>query len=176
MISTKERLIINGYETFAYKGLDGIKIEQISKQSHISKSSFYHHFADLDNFMFEILNLHILRSNIVSKKERDAKNLIELSAILAEHKVDLLFNRQLRIHQNISMYSEILNKSNQIIGSELISFLSKEFCPNVALDKFNHIYNIALDNFYLQINSENLNQEWLLQYFNNLKNSINKIC
>ncbi|MFZ4399682.1 MAG: TetR/AcrR family transcriptional regulator, partial [Bacteroidales bacterium] len=43
----EEIWIIKGYETFAFFGENGLKVEQLAKSVGISKSSFYHHFADL---------------------------------------------------------------------------------------------------------------------------------
>ena len=48
--------IIKGYELFANKGSLGLKVEVISKAVNKSKSSFYHHFADIEVFL-ELLNI-----------------------------------------------------------------------------------------------------------------------
>ncbi len=50
MTEKQEIWIIKGYETFALFGEKVLKIEKLAKDVGISKSSFYHHFADLDIF------------------------------------------------------------------------------------------------------------------------------
>ena len=45
MKATEEIWIIKGYENFAFFGKAGLKIEHLSKEVGISKSSFYPHLA-----------------------------------------------------------------------------------------------------------------------------------
>ena len=60
LITDKEKIwIITGYESFAQSGESGLKIEQLAKVVGISKSSFYHHFADLDIFIEKLLLHHL---------------------------------------------------------------------------------------------------------------------
>ncbi len=50
MTENKDIWIKTGYEIFALSGENGLKIEVLAKKVGISKSSFYHHFADLEIF------------------------------------------------------------------------------------------------------------------------------
>ncbi|HPH20964.1 MAG TPA: TetR/AcrR family transcriptional regulator, partial [Haliscomenobacter sp.] len=103
-------------------------------------------------------------------KEKKAKNIDpELITILVEHKMDLLFNRQLRINQQHQHYKETLDKSNQIIGNEFVKLWAKDLNLNLSQGQLESLFELALENFYLQINAENLNPAWLSAYFNNLK-------
>ena len=43
--------IVKGYELFAIYGFKGLKVETISREVGKKKSSFYHYFVDMDNFM-----------------------------------------------------------------------------------------------------------------------------
>ena len=47
---SKEIWIKKGYEIFAISGQNGLKIEPLAKTVGKSKSSFYHHFTDLELF------------------------------------------------------------------------------------------------------------------------------
>jgi AcrR family transcriptional regulator len=47
MAKGKDIWIEKGYEVFALHGASGLKVEALSKSLDISKSSFYHHFADI---------------------------------------------------------------------------------------------------------------------------------
>ena len=109
----KEIWIKTGYEIFAANGKTGLKIEPLAKTVGKSKSSFYHHFADLDIFIDFLLKRHIQQSYIIANKEQKAENIDpELINILVEHKTDLLFNRQLRINQNIQLFADKLFQYN----------------------------------------------------------------
>jgi AcrR family transcriptional regulator len=170
MIETKETWIKVGYKMMALEGLQNIKIEKLAKKVGISKSSFYHYFADMDLFMEHLLAMHIQHSHIIAQKERNAQNIFpELIDILAEHKIDLLFSRQLRIHRNNALFGETLQKSNEIIGSSFVLVWVKELNLQLSPVQLEAIFELALENFYLQINADNLNTAWLEGYFLNLK-------
>jgi AcrR family transcriptional regulator len=166
----KEIWIKFGYETFALKGQSEIKIERLAKQVGKSKSSFYHHFADMELFVEVLLRHHIEQSYIIADKEKLASNIDpELINILSEHKTDLLFNRQLRINQNVKLFYETLCSSNKIIGEAFKTVWVKDLNLKLNDRQIEGIFTLALQNFYLQINVDTLNRKWLTEYFANLK-------
>ena len=138
-----------------------------------SKSSFYHHFADLEIFTKHLLAYHIQQSFIIAAKERNASNINpELINILVDHKTDLLFNRQLRIHQNIKTFADTLTKSNTIVGDAFVNVWIKDLNLALSPRQIEAVFGLALENFYLQINADHLNYDWLLRYFTNLKTAV----
>lgn len=170
MLDNKDIWIKTGYEIFALSGENGLKIEVLAKKVGISKSSFYHHFADLEIFMEMLLKFHLHQAQLMAEKEKNAINIDpELIDILVAHKIDLLFNRQLRINQQQHHYKETLDKSNQIIGNEFVILWAKDLNLNLSQGQLESLFELALENFYLQINAENLNPAWLSAYFKNLK-------
>jgi len=170
MTEKQEIWIIKGYETFALFGEKELKIEKLAKDVGISKSSFYHHFADLDIFIEELLKHHLKISAVIAEKEKLAKTINpELINILLEHKTDLLFNRQLRIYSNKPNYKDTLSKSNYIMGKDFIRLWLADTKLNIQQKQAEGLFELALENFFLQINSDNLNKSWLENYFENLK-------
>ena len=93
----------------------------------------------------------------------------ELIHILVEHKHDLLFNRQLRINQNIKAYADILIRSNKIVGDVFVYVWVKDLNLTLSQKQLEGIFTLALENFYLQINADNLCYDWLSAYFAGLK-------
>ena len=169
----KEIWIKTGYEAFAHIGQNGLKIEPIAKKVGISKSSFYHHFADTDIFLDYLLDYHIQQSYVMANKEKMAQNIDpELINVLVEHKTDLLFNRQLRILRAQKRFNDILLKSNQITGDYFVMIWVKDISPKLNKQQLGGIFELALENFYLQITAENINPEWLSNYFANLRKII----
>jgi AcrR family transcriptional regulator len=170
MTVSKEHWIEIGYEIFAMSGENSLKIELLAKKIGISKSSFYHHFAEMEIFVEHLLLYHLKQSEIMAKKENNAKNVNpELINILVEHKIDLLFNRQLRFNQHHELYRNTLLKSNQIIGNEFVNIWAKDLNLKLNLRQLEGLFELALENFFLQINTENLNHQWLSAYFDYLK-------
>lgn len=170
MNNTKSTWITTGYEMLALQGENALKIETLAKKIGISKSSFYHHFADMQLFVEELLNLHLEQSKVIAEKEKSAKTIQpELIEILVAHKIDLLFNRQLRFNQQKNEFRETLEKSNQIIGNEFVRIWATDLQLNLSVKQLESIFELALENFFLQINPENMTFEWISDYFENLK-------
>lgn len=170
MIDNKKNWIETGYEIFSLVGLSGIRIEPIAKKVGISKSSFYHHFADKEVFIDYLLAHHIQQSHVIAEKERNCKNIDpELIFILIQHKTDLLFSRQLRIDRHNKLFNETITKSDQITGNSFVGVWVQDLNLKLNQLQLAGIFELALENFYLQITPENLNYDWLSTYFLNLK-------
>ena len=170
MTEKEEIWITKGYETFAFFGENGLKVEQLAKSVGISKSSFYHHFADLDIFVEKLFLHHLEKSKVIAEKEKLAKTINpELINILIEHRTDLLFNRQLRINANKQNYKKTLLISNNIIGKDFINLWLTDTKITLAVAQAEGLFELALENFFLQINPENIKKIWLESYFENLK-------
>ncbi len=162
--------LVKGYEVFSMLGPQGLKIEPLAKSVGINKSSFYHHFADLELFVDALLELHLHRAQEMALKESRVKSIIpEMIDILLEHKLDLLFNRQLRIHENISSFKETLMRSTTTIGDSFKQVWALELDVKVKASQVDSLYALALEGFFLKINPQNLTRSWLTEYFLNLK-------
>jgi AcrR family transcriptional regulator len=170
MTDNKDIWIKTGYEIFALSGVAGLKIESLAKKVGISKSSFYHHFTDIEIFVPFLLQYHIQQSFIIAEKELKATCIDpELIDILVQHKTDLLFNRQLRINRNVPLFAETLSKSDKAVGNGFVMIWVKELNLKLSQRQLEGIFELALENFFLQINFDNLNHKWLSEYFLNLK-------
>ena len=177
MTANKEIWISAGYENFALTGPSGLKIEPLAKKVGKNKSSFYHYFADLELFMEELLKYHLQQSKIIAEKERKSQNINpHLIEILVEHKTDILFNRQLRINRNNQKLLLALEKSNEIVGSDFVQLWVRDLELTIPPQQLIGIFDLALENFYLQVNADNLNTQWLSDYFTHLKKIVKNIA
>ena len=176
MNNNKEIWIKTGYEIFALYGLSGLKIEPTAKKVGKNKSSFYHYFADLELFVDELLLHHLKQSGLIAEKELNAQNIDpNLIEIIVEHKIDILFNRQLRINRDNKKLSHTLDKSNELVGNGFVMLWVKDLDLKLTQKQLEGIFELALENFYLQINTDNLNHQWLSDYFNNLKKIVKNL-
>ncbi|MCU0434951.1 MAG: TetR/AcrR family transcriptional regulator [Bacteroidia bacterium] len=175
MTASEKVWILAGYETFAIQGEQGLKVEALAKKAGISKSSFYHHFADVEIFLEQLLHYHLQQVTILAEKERNAPTIDpDLIHILIEHKTDLLFNRQLRFHRNIAAFNQILVKSNETIGTDFVILLKNDLRLSLSLEQLKGVFDLAYDNFFLQINPENITYNWLSEYFRELRVIVKK--
>jgi AcrR family transcriptional regulator len=166
----KEIWIKTGYELFALKGQTGLQIEPIAKLVGKSKSSFYHHFADLNIFMDELLAYHTRQSDLIAEKENKAKNFNpDIINIFVEHKMDILFSKQMMLENQNEKYKKVLQLSYEGLCNVYIFLIKTDLQININQRGIESFFELAFDNFFLQINADNLNFIWLSNYFNNIK-------
>lgn len=168
--------ILAGYELFAKNGPGAVKIEVLEKIVKKSKSSFYHHFADLEIFTDHLLTYHLERAGVIAKLEGACKNIDpELINVLTEVKIDLLFNRQLRIYRNNEDFRICFEKSSRLVAGSFLNLWANEIGLNNNQKLAEIVFNLALENFYLQITEETLNTGWLSRYFRGIQTMIEAI-
>jgi AcrR family transcriptional regulator len=158
--------IMAGYELFAKGGPAGLKIEVMAGKVKKSKSSFYHHFSDLEVFMEELLTYHLTRAEAIADRERECKCLVpDLLNVLVESKPDLLFNRQLRIHRDNPAFKKCFEQSNKEASEAIMGLWVTELGLQENKNLARILFFLVMDNFYLQISEKSLTYEWLLNYF-----------
>ena len=162
--------IVEGYTIFSSEGPTGLKIERLARKVQKSKSSFYHHFADLEIFTDCLLRYHLERAAIVAEKESQCQNVVpELLEVIVEFKEDILFNRQVRIHRNQPNFKASLEQVNGLIGGSILDiwadFLGLQGNSHLA----QMVLRLTLENFFLQITPETLTYTWLSEYADDLK-------
>lgn len=161
-----------GYEIFALKGPANLKIECLSKEVGKNKSSFYHHFADLETFTTILLTYHLKQAKLFAIEESGCETRDELINVFINYKIDLLFNRQLRIYRDNILFEECFVATNQISEKAIIRIWAKilNLENNSYLAKL--VFRLSLENFFLQITNETINYSWINNYMDNLLNLI----
>lgn len=166
--SKKQPWIEIGYQSFAYEGPHGLKVERLASGVEKNKSSFYHYFADLEVFTNHLLRYHLTQAGVIAVKESQCQTIDDFIDVLVEHKFDLLFNRQLRVHRENPDFESVFCRTNEITGQAIARVWPKL----IGLEKHNHLAELlfkhSIENFYLQITDETLNRPWLRQYFDSL--------
>lgn len=175
MNSKLEVWIVKGYEAFAENGIKGINVENLSKSVGKSKSSFYHHFAEIDIFIDELLEHHIQKSKLLSEEIGECDTFDDkMIDILLKYKTDILFNKNLRI-QNQEKFLNCIEKSTEIIELNFLKIWSIYFNFKGNLAQTKVFIDLVQENFYLSITAENLTSDYLKNYFTQLKNKVEKI-
>lgn len=165
--------ILCGYEIFSKVGPNGLKIEVLARKVNKSKSSFYHYFADIEIFTEILLEYHLEKAEIISKRESECKSVNpELLNVLIEFKQDLLFNRQLRINRNKVIFKNCFEKSSEKVAKSIVEIWAKEL--NIKNNSYlaEIILKLSLENFYLQITEETMTFDWLQNYFKEFQNMV----
>jgi len=166
---TEQRWIETGYTLWAYQGPHAIQVERMAQEIGISKTSFYHYFQDKENFIEQILAHHLHRAEEIRREEMRIRCIDpELIELLLRCKTDLLFNRQLRIAKEHARYAEIVAATDARIGYEFVRIWQETLRLPLKEHALLALFELALENFYLQINPSNLNYDWLKAYFDRL--------
>ena len=159
-----------GYELFAAAGPHGLRVEVLARRVGKSKSSFYHHFADLECFAELLLARHHGRALAIADRERQCANVVpDLLNVLLDVKPDLLFNRQLRIHRANKNYEACFEKSSRHVAEALLPVWADMLGLGGNSGLARMVLNLSIENFYLQITDETLTYDWLLAYVNELR-------
>lgn len=165
--------ILVGYELFAQEGPKGLKVEVIAKKVGKNKSSFYHHFVDMDIFTSFLLDFHLERSKIIAEEERRCQNVDpELFEVLLKNKQDLLFNRQLRIHRQNAAFESCFMQVNEIVAGAITGIWAQALGLSGNSNLANMVLELSIENFYLQITEDTLTFDWLQQYLQRLQNMV----
>ena len=173
MTSHTQPWITAGYELFAAEGPQGLKVERMAQTVGISKSSFYHHFADLEVFTEFLLKQHLDRSKEIAELERRCKNVIpELVEVILSVKLDLFFNRQLRIHRNVPQFKACFEASSQEVGEAIIGIWAEALGLQDNSHLAQMVLALSMENFYLQITPQTLTYEWLEEYVLGLQHMV----
>lgn len=167
---TKEPWIAVGYDLFAKDGPQGLKVEVIARAVQKSKSSFYHHFADVELFTEVLLSYHLKRTKIIAQREKLCNTINpDLIDLLLDVKQDLLFSRQLRVNRHTPAFRTCFEQSNKEITDVFLDVWAKDIGLTDKPSLARSLFKLSLENFYLQITEESLTQEWLLNYFSELR-------
>ncbi len=161
---SKQPWIEIGYGIFSSQGPNGLKIDVMAKKLNKSKSSFYHHFADIDGFIDCLQQYHLFKSVRVAAQAKLCQNIMpDIINLLIDIKQDLLFNRQLRINRHIPRYKECFDKAQKTVERGFIKIWSEAIGLDENLAQV--VLNLVAENFYLQITEETLTYNWLSGYF-----------
>ena len=90
--------------------------------------------------------------------------LLAFLRLLAAHDMDLLFNRQLRIHRNNMAYQLCFQRANSVVEDEIESIWAEALGipdqPRIA----RNIFSVVSDLFYQRVTRETLNYAWMVAF------------
>jgi len=159
-----------GYELFAAQGPDGLRVETLARKVGISKSSFYHHFADIDVFTERLLEWHLDRAVEIAGRARDCRTFDpDFLHLLAEYPGDLLFNRQLRVHRENLSYQLCFTRANAFVEDAILPCWSAELGLAGKPELARSLFAVINDMFYQRVTRENLHYAWMKQLLGEIK-------
>jgi AcrR family transcriptional regulator len=170
---TRAPWIFAGYSMFAKHGPGSLKVEALARKAGISKSSFYHHFGDIDVFIEGLLEYHLTRARVIAERERKCRNVDpELLRVLIDVKEDLLFNRQLRVNRDVPEFKTCFEQASGETGNAIMKIWAEAIGLSHDMGSAELILALTLENFFLQITEQTLNYEWLSNYVKGIRSMV----
>ena len=165
-----------GYQMVALNGFNSLNIESIARKLNKNKSSFYHYFGDLELFEAELLEMHTQKA-IPFAEELKACEKIKPDAmnVFVEHKMDLLFHKQLRINRENPTHKMCFEKAYNSTEAVFIEKWSDFLGLNEQQFFAQTFLQLVSENFLLQITENTINLSWLNNYLEEIQNLLNRL-
>lgn len=168
--------LLNGYKEFAIHGKSALNIEQLARIVGKSKSSFYHHFADIRLFEEQLLGMHIQRAHDMARDAAQCKTIDpDLISLFLMYQDDLFFNKQLRFHRELPHYEACFLKANALVEPAFMGILTESLGLSHTPHITRPILNLVVENFYLKITYPTFSTLWLKQYIQELMGFVKQV-
>lgn len=161
------------YGIFAREGPAGLRIEYIARSIGKSKSSFYHHFADLAIFTDLLLEHHLERAADIARCMQQCRSVDpDMLDLLVSVQEDILFQRQLRIHRQVPAYGRCITQAHGPIEEALLELWTQALGLEGRSQLAGAMLSLVVDNFYLRVTADTLDQAWLRGYLEEIRGMV----
>lgn len=165
MQEKKQEWIETGYAFVAKNGFANLSVNFIAREVGKSKSSFYHYFGNLEQFITSLLEHHLYRTKLFTTELNKYENgSPEMIHAFLNYKVDTFFHKQIRINRDQPLYKEYVEKAFELYETAI----AEKWANHVGLEhrrifaqKFNRFVS---EHFSLTITPETFTYEWLENY------------
>lgn len=153
-----------GYALFGAEGPIALKVERMAKAVKISKSSFYHHFADIPSFEEELLRFHYRNAESLVERVRTCKAIVpDFFELMVEQKRLVYFNRQLLVHKR-PPYQASFNQVNGLMQANFLEIWAELLNLSDQQELANSILNTVVQLFYQRLPPDDLTYPWLIEF------------
>jgi AcrR family transcriptional regulator len=153
--------IETGYGLFAKHGPEALRIEQLAREVGISKSSFYHHFADVPTFVDRLLHYHLDRGAEIARRTAACSTFDpDFIELLVDVRMDLCFNWQLRNHREDLAYQLCFQRAHSQVEDQVLGIWSEALGIPGQTQLARNIFVVVTDLFYQRFPKTELTAEW----------------
>ena len=139
-----------GYRLFGQIGPEALNIERLSIIVGINRSSFYHYFGDISVFETQLLDHHIHRFKVLGEAISQCQNLDpDVIRVVTMFKEEMVFQRQLLIHESISRYKLCLNAARAYTEEKIFRLWSDYIKVQKKSTKEFSLYQTVRDYYLL---------------------------
>ena len=163
------------HRSFATEGPMALRVEALARAVGKNKSSFYHHFGDLEGFTEQLLRYHDTRFAEAIDAEAAAINVAELTQALLDHQEEILFSRQCMLHLDRPELRACLERNVERSIPRLLPLWAKLVGLPERTTLAEGVLRLSLENFFLQLTPDTLNDAWLSNYLSKLHTLVGQL-
>jgi AcrR family transcriptional regulator len=155
----KDQWLEQGYIDFAKEGPDNLSINRIGQEIGASRSSFYHHFAEIDLFVDELLARHwAICQEFNQIGYASCKNLIpDLYELLASYPIPLQFSRQLFHYRHMPRFNFVFVKSYEASAQAFVlALFAGHMDLHLPQDDLKHLFLTLGESWYSRLDPKDL--------------------
>lgn len=165
--------IDTGYALFALHGPDALKVEQLARQVGISKSSFYHHFADVPVFIERLQEHHLKRSVLLAEQAGGCTSFDpDYIQLLVNNRLDILFQRQLRMRRTDAAFQRCFRAAHDRVVDRIMPLWAEALGIPGRLAPAREMLDVVADVFYQRLTNDNLNYPWMVELLKEIETFI----
>jgi AcrR family transcriptional regulator len=165
-----------GYNQFAIAGLDGIQVERLARITHLNKSGFYHYFGDRETFLEQLMKHHYNVAITLANEIHQIQHIDpDFFTLLIKYRTPVIAHMQMVRNRQHILLNEHYQKVNNLVDLVIAPYWAKylNMHDNVALA--HRYFEQARDAFYSRISFENMNEEFLRNFFQEAKTLVTEI-
>jgi AcrR family transcriptional regulator len=147
--STKEKWIKTGYQLFGQVGTAALNVERLSIILALSRSSFYHHFGEIEVFENHLFKHHVSRYQKLKIHLDNCQSFNpDLLTLISHWKDEMTFQRQLLINESTPRYLQCFNDAKTITENKAYKLWSADEKVDTSPTKNFNLFQTIRD-FYL---------------------------
>jgi AcrR family transcriptional regulator len=177
MSTTKTKPWIEiGYQLVAESGFNKLSVELISRKVGKNKSSFYHHFGELNVLISELLSHHLQRAKLLATELEGCESIRPgMIHVFLQFKVDFLFHKQLRIERGNADFERCFEEVHALFESAIEEIWAEYLQMGQQKQLSKTFLRLVSENFLLQITEENYTFDWLNSYLSEVAGMLNQL-
>ena len=157
-MDTKEKWLEKSFEHFAEYGPRQLRIRNIASEIGVPRTTFYHHFADKEDLVSQLLERYLLQVETYTRigKEYCKKLMPDLHEVIAMDILLLKFSRQLFLNRSDPYYNMVFinarDKTNKVIIPLFIDYYHFTIPYSLAED----LWNSLSESWYSRLDPDDL--------------------
>lgn len=170
----QQRLWIEtGYRHFAEEGPSELKIKNIAHDAGVSRTTFYHFFADMPDFIDQLLEHHHKRAKEIAADFKRCKTYIpDVFNVIEASRTAFFFHRQLLIHKDNPVFYLTYQVLNKLSDDIIFPLWAENFGFKGSSLVGKEIHGILRDLWYLQLSPEDRTCEDFVEHANRIRRQL----